>query len=241
MKPQPATSETRPVAEKPVGTNPTTAPAESKNAEVAAQPEPTATSDPGKSTEGTAATAAAPPIQSKEEAGALRSLETDNVLAKANVMAAATERQPVSGITQKRKLPPEIDPNNMTDELKDAVAKLKHPRTDVKIEWIAWISSMKNASAAVPSLIRLLNDQEDSVRSNAAWGIGKMGEDAKDAVPFLLDALNDRCCDVRLFAATALGEIGDPSAIGPLGTLARVDKDWTLRRAVKDALRKLNK
>ena len=173
------------------------------------------------------------------ETNALKHFETGSVLTEFNMLAAATRRQPVFGIMPKKELPPETDLKTMAPELKDAVTNLKHARADVKIEAMFWISSMKDASAAVPSLIRLLNDQEDSVRSNAAWGIGRIGKDAKEAVPFLLDALNDRCCDVRRFAATALGEIGDLLAVEPLKTLAKIDKDWMLRRAVEAALRKL--
>jgi hypothetical protein len=174
------------------------------------------------------------------ETSTLKHLETGSILTGVNMLAAATGRQQIFGITPKRALPPETDPSTMAPELKDAVTKLKHARVDVRIEAMFWISSMKDASAAVPSLIRLLNDKDDSVRSNAAWAIGRIGKDANVALPFLLDALDDRCCDVRRFAATALGEIGDQSATEPLNTLAKTNKDWMLRQAINAALKKLN-
>ena len=239
---QPVPSEIKPITAEPAETNPTAALSEAKIAEVAPQLEPTAAPDPEKIAAGTITTAAAtilPSIQPKEEIVTLKPIETNNILAKTNAPVTAIERQPIYGAIPKRELPKETDPNQMTDELRNAVMKLKHPRADVKIEWIAWISGMNNASAAVPSLIRLLTDQEDTVRSNTAWGLGRIGKDAKTAVPFLLDALNDRCSDVRRFAAMALGEIGDPSAIGPLNALAKMDKDWTLRQTIGTALKKL--
>jgi len=171
--------------------------------------------------------------------GALKSLEIDSILIEANKLAITTGRQPIFGTAFKRTSPLEADPSAMAPELRDAVVKLRHARPDIRLDGISRIGSMKDAAAAVPSLIRLLNDPDDYIRSNAAWAIGRIGKDVKAAVPFLIDALNDGCCDVRQFAATALGEIGDSSAIESLEVLARIDRDWMLKRAIGAALKKL--
>ncbi|VVB73226.1 HEAT repeats [uncultured archaeon] len=173
-----------------------------------------------------------------DRVGTLRSLDMDGVLAEANRFAVATGRRPILGALKRTPLP-EKDISEMEPELKEAVVKLRHARIDVKLDGISRIGNMKDAAAAVPALVRLLNDQDENVRFNAAWAIGKIGKGVKEAAPFLMDALNDACCDVKRASATALGEIGDPSAISHLETLANIDRDWTLRHAIGAALKKL--
>ena len=62
----------------------------------------------------------------------------------------------------------------------------------------------------IKRLIGELQDQDEdsSVRSNAAIALGNIGEGAKDAVPALIQALQDQNSEIRYHAAMALGEIG---------------------------------
>ena len=65
------------------------------------------------------------------------------------------------------------------------------------------------AHAAVSSLIQLLADESDSVRTAAAGALGAIADPT--AVPALIAALKDTHPDVRANAATALGAIGAPA------------------------------
>ena len=67
---------------------------------------------------------------------------------------------------------------------------------------------------AVPYLINALNDENENVRENTAWAIGKIAEanpgntEISKIVPALIDALKDEDLDVRRNAAWAIGKIG---------------------------------
>ena len=60
---------------------------------------------------------------------------------------------------------------------------------------------------AAPTLIQLLQDQDQDVRYFAAWALGMIGEGAQDTVPALIQALQDQNRDVRDSAARALEKI----------------------------------
>jgi len=63
----------------------------------------------------------------------------------------------------------------------------------------------------VPTLIQLLQDQNEWVRRNAAIALGNIG--MRNAVPALTQALQDEVVYVRYYTAEALGKIGTPEAI----------------------------
>ena len=65
------------------------------------------------------------------------------------------------------------------------------------------------AQAAVPYLIRRLNDESPQVRIKAAYALGSIGNPT--AVPALIDMLQDNSEDIRGAAAWALGLIGRPA------------------------------
>ena len=67
----------------------------------------------------------------------------------------------------------------------------------------------------IKRLIGELQDQDEdsSVRSNAAIALGRIGGGAVDAVPALIQLLQDQSSDVRLNAAVALKNIGTPEAL----------------------------
>jgi HEAT repeat protein len=62
-------------------------------------------------------------------------------------------------------------------------------------------------SPAIPSLISLLTHQEEWVVVNAAFGLGEMGERAKEAVPALISLLEHPAHPVVRTALDALGQI----------------------------------
>lgn len=62
-------------------------------------------------------------------------------------------------------------------------------------------------SAAVPSLIEALSDQDEDLRWRAATALGEIGPSAKDAVPALIEAKGDSSEWVRTRAAGSLEKI----------------------------------
>jgi len=76
-----------------------------------------------------------------------------------------------------------------------------------------YLREIERVNKIPDSLVAGLNHEKDSVRSNAASSLGKLGPAAakdKHVIPALIAALNDRHASVRLHAAKALTEI-DPS------------------------------
>ena len=71
---------------------------------------------------------------------------------------------------------------------------------------------------AAQSLIPLLNDKAEFVRSEAAFALGEV-RDASGAMPLIRTLENDNSRVVKAAAATALGKIGDVSAVEPLGKI----------------------
>ena len=67
---------------------------------------------------------------------------------------------------------------------------------------------------AVPKLIQVLSDTDESVRWMAAYALGYFAD--KRAVPGLIKLLSDPQPNVRLSAAYALGKIAPRDAMGPL-------------------------
>ncbi|MHC4537808.1 MAG: HEAT repeat domain-containing protein [Planctomycetota bacterium] len=73
----------------------------------------------------------------------------------------------------------------------------------------------------ITELIAQLGDENDTVRRDAAWNLGRIADSktqsfVKEAVQPLLKALVDKSPYVRTYAASALGKIGDIIALQPL-------------------------
>ena len=79
----------------------------------------------------------------------------------------------------------------------------------------------KQVNGNLSQHIEALGDENPSVRSDAADGLGLLGESAADAIPMLSEALRDDYEPARLNAAYALGAIGEsavPALIEKLGS-----------------------
>ena len=63
-----------------------------------------------------------------------------------------------------------------------------------------------DANAAVPALMTALKDKDVTVRRQAAWALGAIGD--KRAVEALIPALKDEDATVRKQSAWAIGAIG---------------------------------
>jgi PKD repeat protein len=88
----------------------------------------------------------------------------------------------------------------------------------------------------VSVIIRALDDEDSSVRTEAADALGEAGYTT--AVEPLIRALRDENNRVRWSAADALGKLGDTRAVEPL-ILALHDEDSSVRQHAADALGKL--
>ncbi|MBM4002087.1 MAG: HEAT repeat domain-containing protein [Planctomycetes bacterium] len=79
-------------------------------------------------------------------------------------------------------------------------------------------------AAAVPDLVRSLNDRDPEMRFRAAEILGRMGSEAKEAVPDLVAHIDDPELRVRKAAIRALGQIG-PASSPAVPALIRVLRD----------------
>ncbi|MGJ5630547.1 HEAT repeat domain-containing protein [Nostoc sp. CALU 1950] len=91
----------------------------------------------------------------------------------------------------------------------------------------------------IRTLIQVLKDKNQDVRSSAANALAKLG---KNAVPLLIIALTDLDSNIRSGVADALGQIGiDAKDAIPYLTTALKDSDNTVRSAATNALEKIKK
>lgn len=103
--------------------------------------------------------------------------------------------------------------------------------------WAANVLGEVGAQRAYPSLVRLLDDPEDEVRSKAAAALGRLGDSR--AVPHLLDhLLTDPTSFVRVRIAASLGNFGGPQVIDRL-VRALGDPAWWVRVRSVEALEQI--
>ncbi|MEI6845577.1 MAG: HEAT repeat domain-containing protein [Candidatus Firestonebacteria bacterium] len=105
-----------------------------------------------------------------------------------------------------------VTPVNFLDASKD-------PDKYVRIQAIKALLEIKGKEET-RALLALLNDPEETVRAEAAFGLGLLGPGNKEAVRPLLKALKDRDKEVRKYAALSLGKLKAPEAREPLKGLA---------------------
>ena len=86
--------------------------------------------------------------------------------------------------------------------------------------------------AAVPALIRALEDEEPAVRVSASKALGRL-RDHRALVP-LVNLLDDEDCHVRGSAVTSLGRLGDAGSASVPGTVGEPAAATVLIRALGD-------
>jgi len=108
----------------------------------------------------------------------------------------------------------------------------------VAIEILRWIGP--EAKAAVPALVKTLEDSDTNVRWSAAEALGHIGPVTDEVMPALVKTLRDTNPNVRWFAAWALGEIGQEAktAVPELKKLL-VDPSGEVRVIANEALEKI--
>jgi HEAT repeat protein len=95
------------------------------------------------------------------------------------------------------------------------------------------------AQAAVPALIKALDDDRPEVRLQAAIALGEIGPDAKPAASSITKLINDSFPSVRAAAIFALGRIGEPSTASALAS-AESSTDAFVKMLATWALAKFN-
>jgi HEAT repeat protein len=89
---------------------------------------------------------------------------------------------------------------------------------------------------SVAQLQQMLQDSSPAVQAQGAFGLSRMGAEARDAVPALIACLQNETI-VRQNAALALGAIGpDAKEAVPALTKLLQDPEWTVRRHAALAL-----
>jgi len=105
---------------------------------------------------------------------------------------------------------------------------------DTDAQWKATVALAAIGKPAVPALVEALNLEKERPRWKAETALKMIGSDAVEA---LAGALGDRRVRVRQSAAFLLGEIADPTAIDPLAA-ALADKDEDTRWKAATSLTK---
>jgi len=95
------------------------------------------------------------------------------------------------------------------------------------------------AQAAVPALIKALDDDRPEVRLQAAIALGEIGPDAKPAASTIIKLIDDSFPSVRAAAIFALGRIGEPSTAAALANV-EASTDPFVKMLATWALAKLN-
>ena len=112
------------------------------------------------------------------------------------------------------------------DNINRLIESLKDEDPHLRIFTINSIVDNKDREEAIPILIRLLYDEESSVRSRAAWVLGKIG--SLEAMNELLELITDQNKDVRKSVIRALGDIQAFDAIPDI-VKSLEDEDWEVR------------
>ncbi|MGD1803995.1 HEAT repeat domain-containing protein, partial [Dapis sp. BLCC M126] len=102
----------------------------------------------------------------------------------------------------------------------------------VKVE----LAGLTKSDAAVPGLVKFLEDSDSDVRRSAADALGEIG--SEKAIPKLIPLIEDSESDMRKRAAEALGKIGSEKAIPGLNLLLK-ESDSIVRSIIASALGKI--
>ena len=103
-----------------------------------------------------------------------------------------------------------LEAKTKREEAQDLMKKLAKSRDDSIRASAAWQLGQMGATDAVPSLIAALEDEDKSVRANAAASLWNLGDVSRPAMPALKKALTDPYAGVVGNAAGALVKLGVP-------------------------------
>lgn len=107
-----------------------------------------------------------------------------------------------------------------------------HPNAEVRY-WVAYLLGNSKNNDALPYLLKLSEDEVDSVRASAAKGLGALG--LTEAANRLVALLDDPWWIVRNDALKSLKELNISAAAGKIATLLR-DHNWWVRENASEAL-----
>jgi HEAT repeat protein len=129
-------------------------------------------------------------------------------------------------------------PSEISPEVKGLIEDILSQDFARRHSAVALLSRMQNDAkqAAVPFLVRLLDDKDASVRTSAIVALGCI-PDSRSLEP-LLGCLRDTKAEVRYMAAGALGKLTDRRAVESLIKLL-TDSDAMVRESAASALRKI--
>ncbi len=123
---------------------------------------------------------------------------------------------------------------------KPAVEPLIQELTDsdyrVRLRTISILGRIGDKSAIEP-IVQCLKDDELSVRREAIIALGKIGD--KRTIEIIVQQLKDKEKRIKESAVEALGEIGDLTALNPLNEMLKIEKDYTIRKALREAIKKI--
>ncbi|MSP14681.1 MAG: MFS transporter [Chloroflexi bacterium] len=120
------------------------------------------------------------------------------------------------------------------DELLEA---LEDPRFNVRFEAILSATRLRRDGRIVAALMRILQGNDQSLSSLAAWALGRSGD--KQAIALLQDALLSESPDLRASAARALGSLDDKGSLAWLEAQIDRESNNSVRVAYASVLGKL--
>lgn len=82
-----------------------------------------------------------------------------------------------------------------------------------KEEELGGLGMIEPTRKEILKLRKMLTDEDEWIRKNAAWVFGNHPGHAKEALPSLLKALDDEDVYVRLWSVKALGELGSEASV----------------------------
>jgi len=102
-----------------------------------------------------------------------------------------------------------------------------------------WRGARQAGPSAMPHLLLLLKDRDESVRLGVVKLLGSLR--ARDAAADVSHLLSDTSQEVRQQAAVALAAIGDEQQVGPLRAALAKEGFEEVRREIENAVRRLEK
>lgn len=117
------------------------------------------------------------------------------------------------------------------DELLEA---LKDPRFNVRFEATISIARMRPDPRLTAALVQVLHGSELALSVNAAWALGRIGD--QTAVATLRDGLHSNYRSIRAHCAHALGTLGDVKIVPLLLQRLETETDMGLQMAYASAL-----